>query len=171
VSAGTVRAVIKNYLTAPPITGLQGVSLDAKWYESPFDWKLAGNLGWGALGIIHFDHREEKRLTYPAVYGSKEVTYNVGLGIMFRYLIPSRLPPGTEPDVWVTHLDDLIEGIIARIRADQTLGSGEQGVVFQAGENSPDIILDQDLPRTDSSGAELTSWNLLKFTVTEIVRG
>jgi hypothetical protein len=166
VSAGSVRAGIRDFVTAGNIDGLAKVYLD-------YPWRLAGTAlaidparGWGAVAWPHLDHQGERRLTFPAGSGSKQVDYKVGLLTVFQYRIPPQLPDGADEDAWSPVHDAFLDAVVARLRSDQTLG----GAVLQAGEGTDggeQLAIRRDLPRID--GGILHSWTAIEFTATEIV--
>lgn len=168
MSAATVRSAIATFLQPPAITGLEAVYLDQPWFVTGGAWQLTQNLGWGAIGWVHLDEESETRVTVPAISGSKDVTYRVGLVVLYQYLIPSQLPAGAQEDVWVTYLDQILDNVKARIRSDPTLGTGQGGAVFQGGQGQRDITIRRDLPRRDQG--KVLSWQVVEFTVDEIVQ-
>jgi hypothetical protein len=164
VSAQTLRAGIKTFVTAPAITGLNKVYLDYPWRAAGKAFAVDPTLGWGAIAWPHLDHQSERRLTLPAGTGSKEVNYRVGLLTVFQYRIPANLPPGADEDVWSAAHDGLLDSLCARLRSDQTLG----GTVIQAGEgNDQQLTIKRDLPQIDNG--TLWCWTAIEFDASEII--
>lgn len=174
MSTKAVRTAIRDYLVAGSIPGLEKVYLDQPWIALGGDWQLSANADgtqsrtWGAIGWTHIDDEREARATLPAVVGSKAVTYKIGLVTLYQYLIPSDPTSTVDADDWVNPLDDLLEGIKARLRADPTMGTGAGGVVFEAAQDSGDLNIVRDLPRRDFG--KVWSWQVVEFTATAIVQ-
>jgi hypothetical protein len=108
---------------------------------------------WGAVAAVHIDSSSETRLTLPAYTGSKQITYQVALLIWYQYLIPDDLGLD-EADQWVSGLDLTIDRVKARIRSDQTGGTGGEPILQMGeGDNTglgePNIEITSDLPVVD----------------------
>lgn len=171
MSAATVRSQLQAFLSSPPITGLEKVYRDQPWIALGGDWQLSSNAGWGAIGWLHLDEESETRATLPAVAGQKRVDYRVGLVVLYQYLIPAQLPDGQAEDAWVGPLDALLDAVKARLRSDPKAGTGPglDGVIFQQSQDPQDLKISRDLPRRDHG--KVWSWQVVEFTVTEIVTG
>jgi hypothetical protein len=66
----------------------------------------------------------------------------------------------------VDSLDDLLDALKKRLRADPTLGLGA-GAKIQAAQHENALTIARDLPKRD--GGYVRSWNVLEFQVTEYV--
>jgi len=155
-SAG-IRSAIVRYFTGT--TGLTSVSKDEPWYMDGQMWVQNGLEGTAAF--IHIDHQTETR----SAMGQKAVTYDVALVIAYQYRIPTDTAGGM--DTWVDGLDTVLDAIVAKLRADQTLGCGSAGPVWSAGNQDMDIAIQRELPMRD--GGKVWSVNYVMFKVIEIV--
>lgn len=166
MTAQTVRAGIKAFIDAGAIPGLQPLFLDYPWRTVGQAFAVDPARGWGAIGWPHLDQQSEKRLTFPAHTGAKEITYKVGLLTIFQYRIPATLPDGAREDDWSKAHDGLLDALCARLRADQTLG----GAVFQAGEGEQEqqLTIKRDLPQIN--GGVLWAWTGIEFDATEMTQ-
>lgn len=165
MSAGTLRAGIKTFIDGGAIPGLQPLYLNYPWRAAGQSFAVDPNRGWGAIAWPHLDRQGEKRLTFPAGTGSKEVTYRVGLLTVFQYRIPATLAPGAREDDWTNAHDGLLDALCARLRSDQTLG----GIVLQAGEGEQEqLTIQRELPRID--GGLLWCWTAIEFDADEIIQ-
>ena len=168
MGAVEVRSAITAFFQPPVVPGLVEMYKAVPYFIAGDRWQLDQNLGTAAVGAVHLDMQSEKRITMPAQTGSKKVDWKCGIVVFYQFLIDQN--PGVQAtnDEWVGPLDSILEGIAARIRSDQTFGTGPGGVVFQAGEGDADIRVSRDLPRR-ASGVML-SWNVVEFDLTEIIR-
>lgn len=170
MGAATVRAAITSYFAGAALTGLQHVYQECPWWLDGDQFDLAGGDDFGAVAYVHLSEQRETRIALPAVQGIKAVTWDVALVVLFQYLVPSSFPAGQDESSWVTPLDALLDGLIARLRADQTLGTGHNGVIFQAGESVDDVVLRRDLPRIDAQGGKVWCWQVLEFKAVEMIQ-
>jgi len=168
VSAATVRAALKDYFADASIDGLNKVFGAPPYWADGSEWNLADNLGSGAIAAVHLASESETRVTLPATTGSKNVVYQVGLMVFYQYLLPSATLTPIEEDAWCGPLDDILDGVKARLRADPNCGM--PSVIWQAGldkSGNPNITIQRDLPRR--LAGKVLSWNVVEFTVDEIV--
>lgn len=160
MGASTVRQAVKNYLSTT--TGLTNTYLDEPHYVSNDAWYAADGTH-GTVAYVHLDVETETRLVITGFPDAgQQVTYQVGFVILYEYIIPS---DETSPDLWVLGLDNLIDALKARLRADPHLGTGPNGVVWSAAQDESAITISRDLPKVDAG--YVRSWNVLQFKVTE----
>lgn len=104
---------------------------------------LTAGRGMGALMCVHLPQTTETRL---AIGGILNRPYAVELYVFHL----STKPPSEDAQA---DLDDLIDAIVARLRADPTLGmgpgSGSPVVVIQAGEGERGITVNAAVPYTE----------------------
>jgi len=152
----SIRTALVKYFA--PIPQMQTVYKEAPWIINGGDFQLTPGTTAAAVGFIHIDHSVEERITLPAYTGTKGVDYTVALVFLYKYLRPFSEPGGVSPDEWVNGLDDLIDAIKTKIRADQNaaapasifqMGTGAGG--SYAGEG-PDLSVTQDLPEDNEEG-------------------
>lgn len=168
MTAANVRAQIANWFQPPAVEGLQTCYPAMPYWAGGDKWELAVNDGWGAVAYVHLREESESRIGLGgATGGIKEVTYQVGLVLLFKWLIPTQLPAGQDESSYVLALDTLIDSVKARIRSDRTFGSGPNGIIWQAGTGENDLKVARDLPRRQS-GAVL-SWQVIEFEVVEMI--
>jgi hypothetical protein len=184
VSADSVVDAVVNWFSPPAVIGLNKVYDCAPWFQDGSDWDLAGQLGWGATGFVHLAHEAETREAMGGTVGGlKKVVYDVGLVLLFQYLIPAGVDVNASGTGYRRPLNQLLEGVKTRLREDRTLGaasgvSGLGGVeiapggsILAAGEgdgsSGADIVIDRDIPRKDLG--KVWSWQLVEFKVIEIV--
>lgn len=135
---GAVLSSAGWYQPTPLVSaGLAGVR---PYYEIRIDdheytATLAAGRGMGALMCLHLPEYTEKRLTLG---GFMDVPTEVQLWLFHL----ARKPTSSEA---AADLDDLVQAVIARIRADPTLG----GAVTQAGETSRGISVSMARPVTE----------------------
>lgn len=163
---GAVREAIQAFLLNPSIDGVQYVYKDVPWFLDGAQWDVFDNRGWAAVCSVHLDSSRESRLTLPFAVGSKHVEHNVGIIIQYQYLIPDQFAQGEFEDAWVTGLDAIVDGIKDRIRSDYTFGA--VNIIWQAGQSTDDIRITRDVPVRDAG--RVISWNVIEFTVTEIIQ-
>jgi hypothetical protein len=96
---------------------------------------LSPDRGRGALACVHIAEYTEKRLTLG---GFMDVPYEISL-----YLFHLSVRPPAEDAQ--QDLDDLIQAVIDRMRADPTLG----GAVTQAGETARGVTVTMSTPATE----------------------
>lgn len=158
-----IRSAVVNYFTGTP--GLASVSRDEPWFMNGQMW-LSNGLE-GTASFVHIDHQTETRVAMGGQGGGKKaVTYDIALVIAYQYLIPADGSAG-QLDTWVDGLDKVLDAIVAKLRADQTLGCGSSGPVWSAGEQDMDIAIQRELPVRDRG--KVWSVNYVMFKVTEIV--
>ena len=170
LGAAGVRQAVQAWFDAPAVQGLNRVYAAMPWWAGGDQWDIGLNGGWGAIGYVHITDEHETRIAYGGIPGGiKQVTYQVGLVLLFKYQIPTQLPAGADESEYVTYLDALIDGVKNRLRQDPTLGTGSKGVVWQAGEGRADVVIRRDLPRR--KGQAVQSWQVLEVEVVENVFG
>lgn len=168
MSAKTVRAAIADYLRPTP--GIAKMFRDEPWIVTAEAWTQENGLP-GTVAYVHIDREAETRYALagwnPTGLG-KAISYDVSIVVLYQYDIPDQ---PDDKDSWVDGLDELLDALKARVRADPTLGTGEGGVVWQAGEGGlpggPDLEVQRDLPKLNNG--KVLSWNALQFKVTEMV--
>lgn len=157
-----IRTAVVNYFTGT--TGLATVSKDEPWFMNGQMW-IANGIE-GTASFIHIDHQTETKVAVGGLGGGKKaVTYDVALVIAYQYRIPT--DTGGQLDTWVDGLDAVLDAIVAKLRADPSLGCGSAGPVWQAGIQDMDIAIQRELPIRD--GGKVWSVNYVMFKVTEIV--
>jgi hypothetical protein len=165
VSSASIRAEVANYFETATIPGLNKVFTAPPYWADGSDWQLNLQQNAGAIGALHIIEEQEKRLTLPALTGSKMIHYQLGLMVFYQWVQPQAL---TAPDEagWSAPLDVILEGIKNRLRADPQCGV-PQGDVWQSSQDGPDIIIRRDLPRL--SPGKVFAWNVVEFNVYEII--
>lgn len=171
MSNASIRAAVRDYFDGTD--GIAEVYSAQPTFVGGQDFQLNVAGGSGAVAYVHLVHADESRITLGGPQtGYKSVQHDVALVILYQYLIPSGTAAPQQLDAWSDPLDAIIDAVKARLRADPTCGVGYQpvtadGVVFQAGEQSNDIVVDQDLPRLMSG--KIISWNVVRFQLIELV--
>jgi hypothetical protein len=173
VSQSTVRNQIATFIKAGAIPGVQTVYRGGPYRIDGSAFGLGVNAGHGAVMFVHLDTSNESRVTTPAsaptntsgVVGQKQVDYVVSIVILYKFKVQS-LGNGQVVDVWVDPLDAILDGLKARIRSDPNQGNA--AIIFEAGQNSNDIRVVQDLP-VEIPGGILFSLARLQYDVTEII--
>ena len=161
MGASSIRQAIQSYIA--PTSGLTNTYLDEPHWVSNDAWYTNGLHG--TVAYVHLDRESEERLVINGVPTSgQQITYDVGLVLLYEYIIPT---DEASPDLWVVGLDQLIDALKARIRADPHLGTGPNGVVWSAGQDQNAIAISRDLPKVDDG--VVRSWNVLEFKVLENV--
>lgn len=163
MGARTIRQAVRDYIA--PTAGLTNTYKDEPHYVSNDAWYTADGTH-GTVAYVHIDNETESRLVINGFPESgQQVTYDVGVVVLYEYLIP---PGEASPDAWVDGLDDLIDALKTRLRADPHLGTGPTGVVQSAAQENGALSIARDLPKQDNG--VVRSWNVLTFKVTEIIR-
>jgi len=176
MGAPEVRDALVAWFDAPAINGLVKVYPALAVYTDGQRWEFAPGQTWAAVGFIHLSTQEEKRIGDGGAHGGiKQVTHACDLVLLYQYVIPDPIPVESDQSEWVGPLDQLIEDVANRIRADRTAGTapagGTGGVIWQFGEgdgmDSPDIRIVRDLPEQDNG--VLHNWQRVEFTVVEMI--
>lgn len=162
-----VRAAVTAFFKGLSVPGVGHVFSEWPYYmanATAFDQVHPTLLGQSAL-MVHLTRVNESRISLPAITGQKQRQYVVGLGIMYRYMIPN--DAGTQPDQdqWVAGLDTIIDGLRAAIEAAPNLGNAS--VIWQAGQEPGDLSTEIDLPVLDGSYVRILA--RIDMHVTEIV--
>ncbi len=167
-----VRTAIKAYMVAGIGGQLPGLNKFYKAQPTFLDpsqwWLLPPELGSGSIAYLHLSKIGEDRIAYPAVQGQKLVEYQAVIVVIYRYMVPS----GTqdveyEGDEWVDGFDVTLQGFKDYVHADPNLGTGTQGVIWQAGQSQGDLAYSLDLPVRDEDAGEILSIAALEMHVTE----
>jgi hypothetical protein len=166
MSDAQVRLAIQEFFQTPAIDGIQRVFRDVPWFMDGAQWDVFDNRGWAAVASVHLDRSEETRITLPWKDGSKQVDHNVGLIIQYQYLIPATFGQDEYEDAWVDGLDAIVDAVKERIRSDYTFNN--PNVIFQGGQTPNDIRIQRDVPIIDKG--RVVSWNVIQFSVTEILQ-
>lgn len=169
MASADVRAAVYAYFAPPAVDILNTLYKAEPIYAPGTAWQLDSGVGFGAMGYLHISDESEARAAFGgATGGIKSITYNVALVLLYRYVITSN-NTDDGPDSWTDGLDTLIDNVKARLRADRTLGTGDSGVVWQAGEGNntsePDIKVTRDLPKLTPNKVE--AWQVVEFVVIE----
>lgn len=158
--ARTIRQAVRDYVSLTD--GLSNTFKDEPHYVSNEAWYTEDGTH-GTVAYVHLDSESETRLVINGFPDAgQQITYNVGIVILYEYVIPD---DEESPDNWVDGLDDVIDALKARLRADPHLGTGSTGVVWSAAQEYGTLSISRDLPRKD--GGYVRSWNVLQFKVTE----
>lgn len=157
-----VRAAILAYFQDTP--GLAQLAKDEPWFQPGQAWITNGLEGTAAF--VHIDNQSETVVTLrgPGLQ-ERAVVYDVALVLQYQYRIPIDAPQTM--DTWVDGLDDLLDAVVERLRADPALGCNGQGPIFQAGTQNMDIQIQRNMPVKDNG--KVWSINYVMFKVTEII--
>jgi hypothetical protein len=175
MSMGAVRQAIAAYLNGGIPASLPGFNHCYRGQPTFIDptkwWVVPAELGAGTLGWLHLALVEDDRIAYPAVQGQKFTEYTVALPLIYRYPIPtSSQSPQLQGDEWVNGWDATVEAIKAFIRADPNLGTGSQGIIWQAAQTKGDLRMSAgDMPVRDETAGEILNFGVLDFHVTEVI--
>ncbi len=157
----TIRAAATSFFQGATIPGLNRVYQAKPTFVDGQEFHTSYNGGNGAVAYLHLISTSESRITLPAISGSKEVIYDLGLVVLYQYLVQ----PTDDPDVWVNALDGILDGLKALIRSSPTLGSL---VIFEAAQGAGDIkVSSQD---AQIGRGKVFAWNALEFQATEIIQ-
>lgn len=172
MGAKEVRTVIADYFAPPTVTGLGKVFRAMPYWAGGDEWDFDVDNAWAAVGYVHLTQDAETRIGLGGEEGGqKMIVYTVGLVLLFKWLIPDPMPIELDADMYVGFLDELIDSVKDRVRADRTFGCGVGGPIWQAGEgdgeNTPDLRVQRDLPRLRAG--VIQSWQVVEFTVQEVV--
>lgn len=172
MGAEEIRVAVADYFAPPVVIGLNKVFKAMPYWAGGDEWEFDVDNAWAAVGYVHLTQDAERRIGLGgAEGGQKMVTYTVGLVLLFKCLIPDPMPIELDADWYVSFLDQLIDDVKDRIRADRTFGCGTDGPVWQAAEgdgvNTPDLRVQRDLPRL--KGGMVQSWQVVEFTLDEVV--
>lgn len=158
--ARTIRKAVRDYLAETP--GISNCFKDEPHYVSNEAWYTEDGIH-GTVAYVHLDSESETRLVITGFPDAgQQITYNVGVVVLYEYLIPD---DEESPDDWVDGLDDVIDALKARLRADPHLGTGPDGVIWSGAQEAHTLAISRDLPRKDAGFVR--SWNVLQFKVTE----
>jgi hypothetical protein len=171
MSRASVRRALVDYFSPPAINGLVKVYRAAPTLAPGQDFEY-GDANWAAIAYVHLPHKAETRIALGGEHGGQKMAvWDTALVVVYRWLIPNPLPVDQDRAAWVDPLDLLLDDITDLIRADRTLGTGAGGIAWQAGEgdrtNSPDIVIDADLPLEDKGTVH--QWQAVKFAVVEMI--
>lgn len=162
MGARAIRLAVRDYVA--PTAGLSNTYKDEPHYVSNDAWYTANGTH-GTVAYVHIDSESESRLVITGFpEAGQQVTYHVAIVVLYEYLIPEN---EASPDAWVDGLDDVLDALKARLRADPHLGTGPTGVVWSAAQHDGALAISRDLPKKDSG--VVRSWNVLQFQVTENV--
>lgn len=172
MSAQDMRRAIVSWFAPPAIPGLVRVYPAMPTIADGREWDFGPSRGWAAVGYVHISDQSEQRIALGGAFGGiKQVTYQCGLVLLYRYLVPSPVPVDSDESAWVVALDALLDAVTSRIREDRTFGCGDAGPVWQAGEGdgiqSPDVRITRDLPVLDAG--KVHAWQVVEFTAVEMV--
>jgi hypothetical protein len=169
VGAAAVRAAVSGFIATVP--GITKMFRDEPWIVTSDAWETEDGLP-GTVAYTHINRDQETRYAMSGQDGSgagKAVVYDMSVVVLYQYVIPDQ---PDDKDSWVDGLDALIDAIKARLRSDPTLGTGQNGAIWQAGEGDPfgggaDIVIQRDLPKLNNG--KVLSWNNLTFKVVEML--
>lgn len=123
-------------------SGLAGVRpyYSTRIADQEYFQTLADGRGMGALMCVHLPEYTEKRLTTG---GFMDVPLEIALYVFHLARVPA-------PETAQQDLDDLVQAVVDRMRADPTLGmppgGAGPGVVVQAGEGPRGITVSTSTP-------------------------
>lgn len=160
MSRKSVRNNIAKYIDTPQIPGVGTVyASPPKISRSSDAYKnLPAGIPSGSVIYVEVLRFVEKRLAAGGPKaGTKEVRYNVRLHLLFR----SR--QGAAEDAMDDH-DDQLEMLMARLRADRTLGTN--GRIKQSGQDLGGYDAATGLPKESGTGSTHI-WTLLAFDAIE----
>lgn len=169
----SVRAALVDWFSPPGVAQLTKVFAGMPVWASGDTWEFDVSGTWAAIAYVHLAEDSEQRIGLGGPQsGEKMITYRVGIVLLGKYLVPNPVPLDADSSEWVTYADGLVDAVKARIRADRTLGTNGQ-VIWQAGEgegvNTPDIVVQSDIPTLDPDGGVLHIWQAMTFTLYEVI--
>lgn len=149
-----VRQAIASFLD-PNVSGVPITYLSSVYQALPkvaneadlFALQPAGP-GFGAVIYVFIAKQSEIRRSFPAVFGEKQRTYNVGLLCIFK----SDASASTDGQV---AFDQFIDSLTARIQSDPFAGAPGTILSFGQGDmtqGSSDLDFDFPVPKTAAGG-------------------
>lgn len=156
-----IRQAIHDYFVDTP--GISQLSKDEPYFTPGQAWLNNGLPGTACF--IHIESQDESWVTMGGVLGQRRVLYDVALVVEYQY----RIVPNDPMDGWVDGLDQLLDAVVLKIRADPTLGCADKGPVWQAGTEKMDVAIRRELAVKNNGKI----WNtcFVMFKVNEIVGG
>jgi hypothetical protein len=164
VSLTTVTDTVQGFLAQVP--GITTVFQEMPWSLVGDAWMT--NAQGGTVAIVHVVDMTESRAAMGGVInGRKAVDYTVQFLMLYYYEIPSDLG-GASYDVWSVGQKALVDAVVGKIRSDPAFGCGENGPIFEAGNQDNGITTRFDMPVNLGPGT-VVCWTSTEFKVTEIV--
>jgi len=165
VSRSTVRHAIADYLTAGAITGVGTIFASPPKLSRTSDALVGAAPGAvsGAVVYIEITESFEIRVGLGGTGAGKKSVHHTVQCYVFFHSVQRRAE-----DAMDDH-DDIIEGLLVRIRADRTHGTaGSEFPILQAGEGDPGIAVQTSLPK-DAGGGAIDIWTSIKFDAEEFI--
>jgi hypothetical protein len=162
MSRKSVRHAAQQYLSAAQIPGVGTVFASPPKVARSSDAyaNLPAGTPSGSVLFVEVMTIREKRLGFGGpTNGTKETRYTLRLQLLFR----SR--QGKSEDAMDDH-DDQVEAILAKLRADRTLGTN--GTIIQYGQSPSGISVSTGLPKEGGTGTTHI-WTLIDGDCVEII--
>lgn len=160
MASNAIRLAVQSYFQS--VAGISTFYKSEPWFAPGEAWTINGVNGTAAF--IHLGKQNESIIAFE---GQIEVTHFVTIVVLWQYRIPPRTTTGM-PDGWSDGLDDLLDAIVLKLRADRTLGTGPGGVVWQAGINDADVEVERDMPVKNNG--KIWCQSFVTFRVQEITQ-
>lgn len=157
----TVRAAVVDYFQDTP--GISTLAQAEPWFTPGQAWMINGLPGTACF--VHLDHETETVVTIGGTLAQRARTYDIALVVQYQYTIP--LDAGEELDTWSDGLDELLDAIVLKLRADPSLGCGSAGPIWQAGIGDMDIVIQSEMPIRDAG--KIWAITYVMFKAVEIV--
>jgi hypothetical protein len=171
MSRQAVRAEVASWFAPPAVQGLSTVFRAAPTFIDGEDWAPIQEGFWGATAYVHIHEHSEQRIALGGPTGGiKQVTYQMALVLMFRWVVPDGAGAASfdgRADGWADAFDSLVDNVSARIRQDRTFNVQPGGSIWQVGEGRGDLKITTDLPKIDDG--QVVVWTAFDFEVIEMV--
>lgn len=161
MSRAGVRAAVAAYFSQVP--GFSTFFRSEPYFTPGEAWTINGVKG--TVGFIHMAKQDDSLLDLTGG-AHRDVPHIVTIVVLYQYRIPPRSTNGM-PDGWSDDLDTLLDNMAHALRLDPTIGTGVNGVVWQAGIMDHDMTIESDMPIVN--GGKIWCLAYMTFIVQEIV--
>lgn len=166
MSRSTVRHAIADYLTAGAITGVGTIFASPPKLSRTSDALVGAAPGAvsGAVVYIEITESFEIRVGLGGTGAGKKSVHHTVQCYVFFHSVQRRAE-----DAMDDH-DDIIEALLALLRADRTLGTttSSPSPIFQNGEGDAGITVATGMPKESGSGATIV-WSLVDTDCLEFI--
>lgn len=173
MTAAGLRAILVDYFEPPAIANLVKCYQAMPVWADSRTWEFDVVNGWAAIAYVHIAEQHERRIALGGEDGGmKMVNYDVGLVLLYKYLVPDPTPVDSDSSEWVTWADQLCDQVCDHLRAGhRTLGTDGTGSVWQVAEgqgtNQEDLTISRDIPVITTGIVQV--WQAISFSVQEII--
>ena len=169
MSRATVRAALKEFLAPPTVDGLNTVfgTPPKTLMDHTYTEGQPPGTASGAVGALFIEGQEDTPSATDGAGGFRMTTYQAQVQVFHMSIEP-------DADDAMAHFDHVIDGLVDRLRADPSLGTGTGGPIgsgqILSGAYEHLSVQFGEPEEAGETGGAIATWAVVRFPVAEMNR-